>query len=75
MTDPLQALAKLLTETAQDRGCTVCYTDAAVKAELEAARATLGAERTAAFDKLGVSLSALLTECPPIKFECPPIEV
>lgn len=54
-----QALEKLLNETAQEPGCTVCYTDAAVKAELEAARATLGAERVAAYDKLPVCYTLL----------------
>jgi hypothetical protein len=37
----------------------VCYTDTAVKAELEAARAALGAERVAAYDKLPVCYTLL----------------
>jgi len=52
-------LEKLLTDTAQEPGCTVCYTDAAVKTELEAARTALGAERVAAYDKLPVCYTLL----------------
>ena len=37
----------------------MCYTDAAVKTELEAARTALGAERVAAYDKLPVCYTLL----------------